>query len=713
MKFGFGFGAGGLSRSKLGINIAALFNEQPGRNGFFFGDSYDEIIRGNLSALGSELSPGTTAAVWAGAKATASSAGGLLTVTYTATGSPHVAAPINHPGGWLLVRAELASKTSPNNAQLQLGLAPNGVEYLQAQFSGAGGTVFAPIYAPAGLLYVSLGFGETAIGQNSVWKTIAIQTLDYSKCSLFDDLSATVPVLSVFQSSRGRGLLLDRSKGSSWGSELCPDGLFNAQGAWILGSGAAISGGVLSLPTLSTSNAQYPVATEAGRVYRVTAKASANAFCGAWSGLGQSGVLSDIAGTNSSTSRSGQIAFTFKATGATSYVVFSATGSTTPTIDNVSVVALPLGNHLVQPTAAARGEFSRGYNQFNYTEDLTNAAWVKTSGTATATLFTATVAGNPRIQRLLATPLSVTVRLRAFVAAGTMQHACLGVHDGGGGTVRGNRFSLTGAGSVVTSTSAVGTITAADGGYWITSEFTIATATPWYYCAPDENTNLGSAFPTAPVGASLNITKLDMRFAADAISNTPAYQRVGASGDYDEVGFPAFHREQTDDSARVLSVDPAGGTKMLMAWAGQRMATGFGVIAESSAIADSTPGTFNLSSDAVGWAFRSTGSASALTQVAASLPDRAVLLAEGAPAADLCRLSVNGVAYTSATDQGSGAYTAQTVHLGARNSTSNAANIRTFAPPMLMFMQPADPGLSAGQIATIQKRFAKAVGVTL
>ena len=712
---------GKLGRSSIkGLNIAALFAAQPGRNGFFFGNSYDELIAQNNSALGPELFTGAWGAPSFGTLTDLG--GGRYRLTSTSVATVGLIASSVRPRE--SVRAVFTLSSNP--ASVNVSAYGRGVSVgttsaaLGMRITGGSSTNSTEVF--------SIFFTATGVGQSIEFEAISVRAADYSRCVLFDDTSGTVPIFSALQTSRGRGLLLDKSKASSWGSELCADGAFSAQGAWVLGSGAVISGGVLSLPTLSTSNAQYPIATEVGRVYRVTATASANSFCGAWASLGQSGVLSDINGVSSSTSRTASIAFTFKAAGTTSYVVFTATGSTTPTIDNVSVVAMPLGNHLVQSTAAARGEFSRRYNQFLSTDDISSAAWTKEAGTATAKRFTPSTAS--ALHR-------IAQSLGAVVVAGTVFTFALRLRNEGVQYVYVNANANLGVAAVVNLNTAAFT---GSGANWSTSGFTATLAADGWvdvkfsgitpgtgvqiYIQANDTFTVGDRTYVGDGTSGFGVDRVDLRFTADAIASIPIYQRVATATDYDEVGFPAYHREQTDDSGSVKQLNPAGATKSLVAWAGQKMsdAVNYGTLLETSGGWATTNGNLVLygpgaaATDPYRFGSRGTGSAAqtSLNTAAYPAPNRAIVMGVADINADTLALNLNGVQVaTSALDQGTGQYTTQDVWMGGRSGSSLFANTRTFAPPMLMFMQPADPGLSASQLTAIQRRFAKAAGVTI
>jgi hypothetical protein len=98
-------------------------------------------------------------------------------------------------------------------------------------------------------------------------------------------------------------------------------------------------------------------------------------------------------------------------------------------------------------------------------------------------------------------------------------------------------------------------------------------------------------------------------------------------------------------------------------------------------------------------------------------PARHIIRGEAAITAgveDILKIYINGIEVASSNgNQGTGAYVENDYHFYARAGTSLFANIREYAPPLIIFMQTADPGPSVAQIKRLQRKFAKAIGVTL
>jgi hypothetical protein len=209
--------------------------------------------------------------------------------------------------------------------------------------------------------------------------------------------------------------------------------------------------------------------------------------------------------------------------------------------------------------------------------------------------------------------------------------------------------------------------------------------------------------------------KADLRLAADAIPSLPPYQRVTSAADYDEVGFPAYLRRQTDDWMRTR-INPNGATKVEVFTAIQKINDSApGMLLESSVATDTNNGTFFLMAQRDGGqpnaGFRSKGTTQSDSRgVGIPAPARALIRGRGDIAADVSAIHINGaLAGSSSADQGTGPYTEQTVFIGAREGVTLFANLREYSPPLLIFMQPADPGLSASQIARIEREINKSI----
>ena len=177
----------------------------------------------------------------------------------------------------------------------------------------------------------------------------------------------------------------------SYGSELVTNGGFDSASGWTLGAGWTISGGEL-VATSATGVASQVISLTGGKVYRITADNTANIQIRIVGGSGQS--LGYFSGADVDK------IFVFTA-GAGSLLEFVANGTTTGTIDNISVKevlfdqpdgTLTLFNH---PTNIPRIEYDadgtvKGLlieeartNLVTYSEAFDNAAWGKSAVTVT------------------------------------------------------------------------------------------------------------------------------------------------------------------------------------------------------------------------------------------------------------------------------------------------------------------------------------------
>ena len=209
------------------------------------------------------------------------------------------------------------------------------------------------------------------------------------------------------------------------------------------------------------------------------------------------------------------------------------------------------------------------------------------------------------------------------------------------------------------------------------------------------------------------VTQADFRYSADAgIGKT--YQRVTSASDYDEEGFPAYLRRQTDDWSKA-HINPNGATKVFVLTAVQPLnMTASAILLESSANGNSNNGTIALlapnSPDAI--TFRSKGVEIPVlsTYFGAPAASRYVIAGNGYIPSRFAECVVNGVPGIASTgDSDVGTYTEQDFFFGARAGTVAFVNDREYSPPLILFMQPGDPGISAAEIRNLTKLFSKGI----
>ena len=515
--------------------------------------------------------------------------------------------------------------------------------------------LFGSVAGRSGLCYTSANGGvswDDLIAQNEA----ALAAGRPQDCQLFSDAAGTVPVLSPIGAGQGLGLLLDRSLGLTRGSNLSSNPTYDT-GLDQTGVGntglvywdevnkrAVLQRTGLDFPQILVKNLNSTL--QIGRYYEISIDIT-NISC-------TKGIILLLSNLTS-TAYTQQLFANSSLVGQTrtcklilpveraysSYWLYLQLNSVDVggeiAIDNISVREIP-GNHLQQPTAVARGEFTKRYNLWTGTAVL---------GTQNASTIAAQY-----------------------------------------------RMYFTGAGSITLSGSATGTYSA--GSHLITCTAGTLTAT-----------------------VTGSVLTGDLRPESDAIPSIPAYQRVTSATDYDEVGFPTRHRAVTDDWAKA-HVNPAGATQAYVWWAGQKMSdaalgntleVGNPVVSSAGTLTVNAPRANGFSN--YGVSSRSSGSANYVSPSNFAAPKRDVLRAYSSILDDVCALYVNGEFQGSdGSDQGTGTYTEQDVYVNSRAGTSLFANVYTSAPPMLLFLQPGD-SLSDSQIRQIEKRFAKALGVTL
>ena len=191
-----------------------------------------------------------------------------------------------------------------------------------------------------------------------------------------------------------------------------------------------------------------------------------------------------------------------------------------------------------------------------------------------------------------------------------------------------------------------------------------------------------------------------------------------ARGEFQTASGAAYLRRQTDDWAKA-ALSPEGATKAVLIFPVKKIDnTAAQVLCEYGPDANTTDGTFSLESPVTGGAnevvLRVRGASAGTTitgALSASVP--AVIRAEIDLANQRQELWINGVSQgVSTTTIGATSFASREFFVGCRNGSSRFGAFDSSAPPMLIFLQPGD-SLTDSQIRQIEKRFAKALGVTL
>lgn len=222
-----------------------------------------------------------------------------------------------------------------------------------------------------------------AAGEPGVWYE---PSLTNGTC--FQDSSGTTPVTAVEQPV---GLILDKSKGLVLGPELVTNGDFsNGTTGWssstIYTSTSSVVDGVFRVNNTTNYGLQLqPISCVVGRAYVITGQARRGTVLSA--AIGASANANGSAAIALATTTSDNfvaLRCQFVATSTTMYVVLggsAANSSGYHEYDNISVREIA-GNHATQTTSTSRPVLSARYNLLTKTDNLTDNAWTKQTGTS-------------------------------------------------------------------------------------------------------------------------------------------------------------------------------------------------------------------------------------------------------------------------------------------------------------------------------------------
>lgn len=535
-------------------------------------------------------------------------------------------------------------------------------------------------------------------GEQGVWYDPSDTT------TLFQDSAGTTPVTA---SGQPVGLMLDKSKGLVLGPELVTNGTFDTgTSGWTpLNSILSFDAGTLRITedgVNAPGEARQAVATVVGKSYIFTyqfihtGSSNGRVFLGSvvsgGSSLGATATLTTSVASGS---------FVFVADSVSTLLRLQASttagGSDFANYDNISVRELP-GNHATQPTAGSRPIYRRGdsrgvVNLLRWSEDFSNAAWIKnrctvapnnvagSDGTLSADTVTATET-NPNGMVVVGSVgvIGQTVAVATLrIKKGTGDHCLITLFDGTANGVR-HWFNL--------STGAVaGTNTIGSG--WSKQGATISPAANGYYDVsfavnkPAGVVLTSAIYPSVSANLTFGVTVGDVGYLERAQLNLGPtalpYQRndsrlggvaTGASTD--------LHWLETDgvDDGMVTGNIDFTGTDKVSVFAGVRKLSdaAFGIVAELSADNNTNNGTLNLYADkAPRWVWSSKGSANAgvTSSDSYSSPITSIITGTGDISGDRAIMRINGeLAASSSVDQGTGNFGNHPLYLFRRGGSS-------------------------------------------
>lgn len=352
------------------------------------------------------------------------------------------------------------------------------------------------------------------------------------------------------------------------------------------------------------------------------------------------------------------------------------------------------GNNASQATAGSRPVLSARVNIWAYSEQFNNAVWTKTNcpittdqvanpltGTVTADLaIPSAVSGVHSVAQSATTvagsyTVSVYVKAAGYSRVGFRENTSSGSYA---------TFLLSGAGSVISTNAATGSVTALSNGWYRVSMTHTASAgarTYAIYVFDDAYTGTApqSYVYTGNGTSGVYLWGGDIRAATESAS-LPVYQRVvtGATADYDTTGFPYFLRfDGSNDSLSTGSIDFSGTSKVSV-FAGLRKQSDAaqGMVVELTADASANNGGFYLSapeSIAANYNFSSRGTTkidNTITTYTAPLTSLVTGLGDISAPSNIIRVNGAQVGSAVTTSQGTGNYANAAMHIGRRGGST-------------------------------------------
>lgn len=578
---------------------------------------------------------------------------------------------------------------------------------------------FTSTYAGDGASGVLIGEAQSEKGSRTAYQEITDWNTEFmaaggERVTMFQDSTCSTPVTKPEDPIGG---FISSERGTARGPQLIPDPEFDNPSQWVIvqptAGSASISGGAFTFNTTdgSITNANPlngAVNIVAGRAYEFEMMVSA---------VSGGGVAILIGNTQANFTTTGlkRGVLVAVASGSNNIIqVKRVTGACSATVEYVTVRELP-SKIATQTTAGFKPKLDARVNASVSTEDLSAAAWTKTSVTISGTkTLVETVASSSHQVTQTATGFPAgNCKLAVDLVPVGRTWAYIGLFDGGA-TNRGGFVNLATGAVGITENGATIATQAITGGYRCTVSVPLSSASPLIVVGAATGDG-GRSYAGTGIDA-IQATKIDLRTSADTALDIPAYQRVNTSTDYDWTGFPM--RVRGDGSDDYLSVPlNMSTTNKVTAWIGgelKKSDASAAILFELTAISSGTAGGIAVIAPdgAANYSWRSNGNPASANKTTSGAnlpaPRSDVLTCEGDIANDVMTLYVNGtVVASSSADQGTGNYANDTLYILARAGSSLRSSCGWTA--LTIF----GGTCTAGQRAAINRRHARLAKVKL
>lgn len=532
--------------------------------------------------------------------------------------------------------------------------------------------------------------------------------------TLYQDRAGTTPVTAAGQSV---GLRLSKDQGLRIGPELVTNGGFDTDTWWLKGGGCTISGGVGVATAAVNGSGFYRTAfLTIGSYYEITFTVVSVSAGGFRVGFFASAYSATRTAPGTYTVR-------LRADG-TAFVV-ETVGTTTGTVDNVSVKEIT-GNHQVAVSDAKRGVYgwmpkTGKRNLLTYTEQFDNAVWAKFRSTVSANAAVApdatttaeklipnngTTTGGAYNTTAITIASGSAHTASVYVKAAELGFVFVGANIRGSSTSVGLCVNLSTGARSNEGASGTYTVTSVGSGWWrITCSGTSSTTNGYLELWP-----LGAAGSFDSYTGNGTSGILIWGAQLEPGSTATAYQRVVSQYDITEAGVPTCYYVQADgvDDAYVTpTITP--NTDKVQVFAGVRVSSGStGVVLEHSASVSLNSGSFYLvtSNGAVNYfSFASKGTLvqDARTVTGPTPPANLLMTGLGDISGDRSTLRIDGVQVAQLmADQGTGNFLAYPAYIYSRGGTSIPFNGLDFGHAVRF-----GPNLDAATIARVEALIAR------